>query len=152
RSGRKTCSRWSGRIDRFPPLPRSRGERVPVRDNFRRDDPRRGAPGSWQRIGGESPPRGRSSQPPRPRVMHEVLLARAAVKRSQGRPRAKYGAAKRVYFRGADLVPLKRRQHRPMTYWLAWDEPRAVGDLVHVETFFAGNLGGLIHARTRMPA
>jgi hypothetical protein len=35
-------------------------------------------------------PRGRSSQPPRPRVMHEVLLARAAVKRSQGRPRAKY--------------------------------------------------------------
>src|SRR6516164_9751233 len=83
--------------------------------------------------------------------MHEVLLARAAVKRSQGRPRAKYRAAKRVYFRGADLVPLKRRQHRPMTYWLAWDEPRAVGDLVHVETFFARNLGGLIHARTRMP-
>ena len=38
-----------------------------------------------------------------------------------------------------------------MTYWLAWDEPRAVGDLVHVETFFARNLGGLIHARTRMP-
>jgi hypothetical protein len=26
-------------------------------------------------------------------------------------------------------------------------EPRAVGDLVHVETFFARNLGGLIHAR-----
>src|SRR5271167_1330384 len=68
---------------------------------------------SWQRIGGESPPRGRSSQPPRPRVMHEVLLARAAVKRSQGRPRAKYRAAKRVYFRGADLVLQKRRQHRP---------------------------------------
>ena len=45
---------------------------------------------SWQSIGGESPPRGRSSQPPRPRVMHEVLLARAAVKRSQGRPRAEY--------------------------------------------------------------
>src|SRR5271154_2639405 len=51
---------------------------------------------SWQRIGGESPPRGRSSQPPRPRVMHEVLLARAAVKRSQGRPRAEHWAAKRV--------------------------------------------------------
>jgi hypothetical protein len=45
---------------------------------------------SWQRIGGGSPLRGRFSQPPRPRVMHEVLLARAAVKRSQGRPRAKY--------------------------------------------------------------
>jgi len=53
-------------------------------------DPQQRAPGSWQRIGGASPPRGRSSQPPRPRVMHEVLLARAAVKRSQGRPWAKY--------------------------------------------------------------
>jgi hypothetical protein len=60
------------------------------------DDPTQSAPGSWQGIGGESPPRGRSSQPPRPRVMHEVLLARAAVKRSQGRPWAKYRAAKRV--------------------------------------------------------
>src|SRR5436309_10760532 len=32
--------------------------------------------------------------------------------------------------------------------WLAWEEPRAVGDLVHVEKFFARNLGGLIRART----
>src|SRR5260370_39354354 len=38
-----------------------------------------------------------------------------------------------------------------MTYWLAWEEPRAVGDLAHVEKFFARNLGGLIHARTRVP-
>ncbi len=35
--------------------------------------------------------------------------------------------------------------------WLAWEEPRAVGELVHVEKFFARNLGGLIHARTRVP-
>ena len=34
-----------------------------------------------------------------------------------------------------------------MAYWLAWGEPRAVGDLAHVEKFFARNLGGLIHAR-----
>src|SRR5450631_4524901 len=33
---------------------------------------------------------------------------------------------------------------------LAWEEPRAVGDLVHVEKFFARNLGGLIHARTHV--
>src|ERR1019366_7958531 len=32
-------------------------------------DPKRCAPGSWQRIGGESPSRGRFSQPPKPRVM-----------------------------------------------------------------------------------
>jgi hypothetical protein len=51
-------------------------------------------------------------------------------------------------FRGADLVLRKRRQYRPMAYWLAWEEPRAVGDLVHVEKFFARNLGGLIRART----
>jgi len=38
-----------------------------------------------------------------------------------------------------------------MTYWLAREEPRAVGDLVHVVKFFARNLGGLIHARTRVP-
>ena len=35
-----------------------------------------------------------------------------------------------------------------MAYWLAWEESRAVGDLVHVEKFFARNLGGLIRART----
>jgi hypothetical protein len=35
--------------------------------------------------------------------------------------------------------------------WLHGKEPRAVGDLVHVETFFARNLGGLIHARSREP-
>src|SRR5260370_12401359 len=38
-----------------------------------------------------------------------------------------------------------------MTYWIAWEEPRAVGDLVHVEKFFARNRGGIIHARTRVP-
>ena len=74
---------------------------------------------SWQRIGGASPPRGRSSQPPRPRVMHEVLLARAAVKRSQGRPWAGYRAAKRVQFRGADLV-LVREGNTTHAQWLAW--------------------------------
>jgi hypothetical protein len=52
----------------------------------------------------------RPSQPPRPRVMRG-LPARANLKRSQGRPRAGYGAAKRVEFRGADLILLKRRQH-----------------------------------------
>ena len=34
-----------------------------------------------------------------------------------------------------------------MAYWLAWEEPRAVGDLAHVEKFFARNLGGLTRAR-----
>jgi hypothetical protein len=37
-----------------------------------------------------------------------------------------------------------------MTYWLAWEEPRAVGDLAHVEKFFVRNLGGLIRARQGM--
>ena len=38
-----------------------------------------------------------------------------------------------------------------MREWLAWDEPCAVGDLAHVETFFARNLGGLIRVRQGMP-
>ena len=38
-----------------------------------------------------------------------------------------------------------------MTYGLAWEEPRAVGDLVHVGKFFARNLGGLIRVRQGMP-
>ena len=38
-----------------------------------------------------------------------------------------------------------------MAQWLAWDEPRAVGGLVHVEKFFARNLGGLIRVRQGMP-
>ena len=38
-----------------------------------------------------------------------------------------------------------------MTYWLAWAEPCAVGDLVHVEKFFVRNLGGLIRVRRGMP-
>src|SRR5260370_16302810 len=35
-----------------------------------------------------------------------------------------------------------------MAYWLAWGEPRAVGDLAHVEKFFVRSLGGLTRART----
>src|SRR5262249_61301196 len=54
----------------------------------------------------------RPSQPPRPRVM-QGLAVRLNLKRSQGIPRAGYRAAKRVEFRGADLVRLKRRQHPP---------------------------------------
>jgi hypothetical protein len=38
-----------------------------------------------------------------------------------------------------------------MAYRLAWEEPRAVADLVHVEKFFARNLGSLIRARTGKP-
>ena len=38
-----------------------------------------------------------------------------------------------------------------MAYWLAWEEPRAVVDLVHVGKFFARNLGSLIRARRGKP-
>jgi len=56
-----------------------------------------------------------------------------------------------VEFRGADAVPLSGKQHHRMREWLAWDEPRAVGDLAHVEKFFARNLGGLIRVRRGIP-
>ena len=35
--------------------------------------------------------------------------------------------------------------------WLGDEEPRAVGELAHVETFFVRNLGGLIDARIHVP-
>ena len=91
----------------------------------------------------------RSSQPPRPRVMHG-LPARANVKRPQGIPWAGYRAAKRVEFRGAD--PVRRREGNILPpEWLGDEEPRAVGDPTHVETSFVRNLGGLIRVRLGMP-
>src|SRR5216684_2108849 len=103
---------------------------------------------SWQRIGGESPPRGRSSQPPRPRVMHEFLLARAAVKRSQGETTGQVLSCETGLIPRCRSYSEKEKATSSMAYWLAWKEPCAVGDLVHVGKFFARNLGGLIRART----
>ena len=57
---------------------------------------------------------------------------------SQGRSRAK--------FRGADLIPLKRRQHRPMADGLHGKNLTQSETFVHVETFFARNLGLLCRA------
>ncbi len=34
--------------------------------------------------------------------------------------------------------------------WRAWDEPRAVGDPMHVETSFVRNLGGLMSPAAAM--
>jgi hypothetical protein len=48
-------------------------------------------------------------------------------------------------------VPIAHRVEKatsPIAYWLAWQN-LAVGDLVHVEKFFARNLGGLTRARSR---
>jgi len=45
-------------------------------------------------------------------------------------------------------MQLQRRQHRPMAYRLAWKNLAQFVDLVHVEKFFARNLGGLTRART----
>src|SRR5437763_2127088 len=46
---------------------------------------------------------------------------------------------------------LTRRQHPPRANGLRMEEPRAVGDPLHVETSFVGNLGGLIRVRQGMP-
>ena len=89
------------------------------------------------------------SQPLRPRVM-QGLAVRLNLKRSQGRPWAGYRAAKRVEFRGAD--PVRRREGNILTLeWLGDEEPRAVGDPMHVEMSFARNLGGLTRVRLGRP-
>ncbi len=38
-----------------------------------------------------------------------------------------------------------------MRDWPVWNEPCAVVDPMHVETFFDRNLGGLIYARYGIP-
>ena len=38
-----------------------------------------------------------------------------------------------------------------MAYWLAWENLAQSLDLVHVEKFFARNLGSLIRVRTGKP-
>jgi len=91
----------------------------------------------------------RLSQSPRPRVM-QGLAARLNLKRSQGRPWAGYRAAKRVEFRGADRVRFREGNILALE-WLGDEEPRAVGDPMHVETSFVRNLGGLIRVRLGMP-
>src|SRR5207249_950361 len=47
---------------------------------------------------------------------------------------------------------LTRRQHPPRANGLRMEEPRAVGDPMHVETSFVRNLGGLIRVRQGMRA
>src|SRR5947199_1675928 len=114
-------------------------------------DPERCAPGSWQRIGGGSPPRGRFSQPPRP-----PSDARGSAR--EGSREAFTGETTgQVLSCETGLIPrcrspsVEEKATSSHGEWLAWEEPRADGDLVHVEKFFARNLGGLIHARTRVP-
>src|SRR5438270_1397983 len=46
---------------------------------------------------------------------------------------------------------LTRRQHPPRANGLRMEEPRAVGDPMHVETSFVRNVGGLIRVRQGMP-
>src|SRR6266478_1838153 len=53
--------------------------------------------------------------------------------------------------RGADLIPLKRRQHRPLANGLHGKNLAQSETLCTWRKFFARNLGGLIHARTRVP-
>src|SRR5580704_7906655 len=90
-----------------PPAPRSSPALLP------RLTPERSAPGSWQRIGGASPPRGRSSQPPRPRVMHEVSAREGSREAFTGETTGQ------VLSRETGLIPrcrsssLTRRQHLP---------------------------------------
>src|SRR5947199_884084 len=72
--------------------------------------------------------------------MHEVSAREGSREALQGRPRAGYRAAS-----------LTRRQHPPRANGLRMEEPRAVGDPMHVETSFVRNLGGLIRVRQGMP-
>ena len=93
----------------------------------------------------------RPSQPPRPRVMHEVSAREGSREAFTGETTGQVLSCE------TGLIP-RCRSHTavekatsPIAYWLGWGEPRAVVDLVHVGKFFARNLGSLIRARTGKP-
>src|SRR5258708_1398288 len=79
--------------------------------------------------------------------MHEVLLARPAVNRS-GETTGQVLSCETGLIPRCRSRTAEEKATSSHGKWLAWEEPRAVGDLVHVEKFFARNLGGLTRART----
>jgi len=77
-----------------------------------------------------------STAPPRRCCAGSAWASRKAQLEAFHRGDHGYRAAKRVEFRGAD--PVRRREGNiPALEWLSDEEPRAVGDLTHVEKSFA---------------
>src|SRR5215475_12654532 len=75
--------------------------------------------GSWQRIGGESPPLERSSQPSQPRVMRGVLRGptEAFTGETTGQVLScETGLIPRCRSRSAD-----EKATSPIAYWLGWE-------------------------------
>lgn len=93
----------------------------------------------------------RPSQPPRPRVMHEVSAREGSREAFTGETTGQVLSCETGLIPRCRSRSAEEKATSPMAYWLAWEEPRAVGDLVHVEKFFARNLGSLIRARTGKP-
>jgi hypothetical protein len=93
----------------------------------------------------------RPSQPPRPRVMHEVSAREGSREAFIGETTGWVSSCETGRIPRCRSSSLTRRQHPPRANGLRMEEPRAVGDPMHVETSFVWNLGGLIRVRQGMP-
>ena len=93
----------------------------------------------------------RLSQPPRPRVMHEVSAREGSREAFTGETTGWVSSCETGRIPRCRSSSLTRRQHPPRANGLRMEEPRAVGDPMHVETSFVRNLGGLICVRQGMP-
>ena len=93
----------------------------------------------------------RPSQPPRPRVMHEVSAREGSREAFTGETTGWVSSCETGRIPRCRSSSLTRRQHPPRANGLRMEEPRAVGDPMHVETSFVRNLGGLICFRQGMP-
>ena len=93
----------------------------------------------------------RLSQPPRPRVMHEVSAREGSREAFTGETTGWVSSCETGRIPRCRSSSLTRRQHPPRANGLRMEEPRAVGDPMHVETSFVRNLGGLIRVRQGMP-
>ena len=83
----------------------------------------------------------RPSQPPRPRVMHEVSAREGSREAFTGETTGWVSSCETGRIPRCRSSSLTRRQHPPRASGLRMEEPRAVGDPMHVETSFVRNLG-----------
>ena len=75
----------------------------------------------------------RPSQPPRPRVMHEVSAREGSREAFTGETAGWVSSCETGRIPRCRSSSLTRRQHPPRANGLRMEEPRAVGDPMHVE-------------------
>ena len=91
----------------------------------------------------------RPSQPPRPRVMHEVSAREGSREAFTGETTGWVSSCETGRIPRCRSSSLTRRQHPPRANGLRMEEPRAVGDSMHVETSSIRDWGAALRLENR---